>query len=112
MKKFDEPEIRESFVCPNVPEAEGIYVITDGDDHVLCVGSSKRLRRRNAYILGNLYDSERSGYLDDASEPLLALQANGETPWLCWAKRHRSSGRCQLRSIFTSPIRTAFISVL
>jgi len=79
MKKFDEPEIRESFVCPNVPEAEGIYVITDADGHVLCVGSSKRLRRRTAYILGNLYDSERGGYFDDASEPLLALQANGET---------------------------------
>ena len=59
MKKFDEPEIRESFICPNVPEAEGIYVITDADAHVLCVGSSKRLRRRTAYILGNLYDSDR-----------------------------------------------------
>ena len=79
MKKFDEPEIRESFVCPNVPEAEGIYLITDADGHVLCVGSSKRLRRRTAYILGNLYDSERGGYFDDASEPLLALQAKGET---------------------------------
>jgi excinuclease UvrABC nuclease subunit len=49
-----EPEIRESFVCPNVPEAEGIYVITDTDDRVLYVGSSKGLRRHAAYILGNL----------------------------------------------------------
>jgi excinuclease UvrABC nuclease subunit len=79
MKKFDEPEIRESFVCPNVPEAEGIYLITDADGHVLCVGSSKRLRRRTAYILGNLYDSDRGGHLDEASEPLLALQTKGET---------------------------------
>jgi len=31
MKKLDEPEIRESFVCPNVPEAEGIYVVTDAE---------------------------------------------------------------------------------
>ena len=79
MKKFDEPEIRESFVCPNVPEAEGIYVITDADGHVLYVASSKGLRRRTAYILGNLYDSDRGGYLDEASEPLLALQTKGET---------------------------------
>jgi excinuclease UvrABC nuclease subunit len=41
MKKFDEPEIRESFVCPNVPEAEGVYVVTDADGHVLYVGRSK-----------------------------------------------------------------------
>jgi len=37
------------------------------------------MRRRTGYILGNLYDSERGGYFDDASEPLLALQAKGET---------------------------------
>jgi len=79
MKKFDEPEIRESFVCPNVPEAEGVYVVTDADGHVLYVGRSKGLRRRTAYLLGNLYDSESGGYLEEASEPLLALQAKGET---------------------------------
>ena len=79
MKKLDEPEIRESFVCPNVPETEGIYIITDADGGVLCVGSSKGLRRRTAYILGNLYDSDRGGYFDETSEPLLALQAKGET---------------------------------
>jgi len=82
MKKLDEPEIRESFVCPNVPEAECIYVITDADGCVLYVGSSKRLRARTAYILGNLYDSDRGGYLDEASEPLLALQAKGENATL------------------------------
>jgi excinuclease UvrABC nuclease subunit len=79
MKKLDEPEIHGSFVCPNVPEAEGIYVITSADASVLYVGSSKGLRRRAAYILGNLYDSDRGGYLDDASEPLLAFQTKGET---------------------------------
>ena len=79
MKKLDEPEIRESFVCPNVPEAEGIYVVTDADNHVLYVRSSKVLRRRTAYLLGNLYDSDKGGYLDDASEQLFALQAKGET---------------------------------
>ena len=78
MKELDEPEIRESFVCPNVPEAEGVYVVTDADGHVLYVGRSKGLRRRTAYLLGNLYDSDRGGYLDDASEQLLALQAKGE----------------------------------
>ena len=80
MKKFDELEIRESFVCPNVPEAEGIYVVTDADGHVLYVGRSKGLRRRTGYLLGNIYDSDKGGYLDDASEQLLALQAKGETP--------------------------------
>ena len=79
MKKLDEPEIRESFVCPDVPEAEGVYVVTDADGHVLYVARSKGLRRRTAYLLGNLYDSDRGGYLDDASEQLLALQAKGET---------------------------------
>ena len=79
MKKLDEPEIRESFVCPNVPEAEGIYTVTDADGNVLYVGRSKGLRRRTAYLLGNLYDSDRGGYLEEASEPLLALQAKGET---------------------------------
>ena len=79
MKKLDEPEIRESFVCPDVPEAEGIYVVTEADGHVLYVGRSQGLRRRTAYLLGNLYDSDRGGYLDDASEQLLALQAKGET---------------------------------
>jgi len=79
MKELDEPEIRESFVCPNVPEAEGVYVVTNADGQVLYVGRSKRLRRRTAYLLGNLYDSDSGGYLEEASEPLLALQANGET---------------------------------
>ena len=79
MKKLDEPEIRESFVCPDVPEAEGIYVVTEADGHVLYVGRSQGLRRRTAYLLGNLYDSDRGGYLEEASEPLLALQAKGET---------------------------------
>jgi len=79
MKKLDAPEIHESFVCPNVPEAEGIYVVTNAEGHVLYVGSSKGLRRRTAYILGNLYDSDRGGYLDEASEPLLAFQVEGET---------------------------------
>jgi excinuclease UvrABC nuclease subunit len=79
MKKLDEPEIRESFVCPNVPEAEGIYVVTDADGYVLYVGCSKGLRRHTAYLLGNVYDSDRGGYLDDASERLLALQVKGET---------------------------------
>jgi excinuclease UvrABC nuclease subunit len=82
MKKLDEPEIRESFLCPNVPEAEGIYVITDADGHVLYVGRSKGLRRRTAYLLGNVYDSDSGGYLDDASEALLALQAKEETATL------------------------------
>jgi len=77
--KRDEPEIRESFVCPNVPEAEGIYIVTDADGQVLYVGHSKGLRRRTAYLLGNLYDSDSGGYLDEASELLLALQAKGET---------------------------------
>ena len=79
MKKLDEPEIRESFVCPNVPEAEGVYVITDVDGNVLYVARSKGLRRRTAYLLAHVYDSDSGGYLDDASEPLLALQAKGET---------------------------------
>jgi len=79
MKKFDESEIRESFVCPNVPEAEGVYVITDVDGNVLYVARSKGLRRRTAYVLAHVYDSDSGGYLDDASEPLLALQAKGET---------------------------------
>src|SRR5262249_44180986 len=79
MKKLDEPEIRESFVCPNVPEAEGVYVVTDADGHVLYVGRSSGLRRRTAYLLGNLYDSDSGGYLEEASELLLALQAKGET---------------------------------
>src|SRR5215469_9847546 len=79
MKELDEPEIRESFVCPNVPEAEGVYVVTDADGQVLYVGRSKRLRRRTAYLLGNLYDSDSGGYLEEASEPLLTLQAKGET---------------------------------
>ena len=79
MKKFDEPEIRESFVCPNVPEAEGVYVVTDADGHMLYVGRSKALRRRTAYLLGNVYDSDSRGYMEEASEPLLALQAKGET---------------------------------
>ena len=79
MKKLDEPEIRESFVCPNVPEGEGIYVITDADGHVLYVGRSKGLRRRTAFLLGNVYDGDSGGYVDDASEPLLALQAKGES---------------------------------
>jgi len=78
MIKLDEPEIRESFVCPNVPEAEGIYIVTNADGHVLYVGRSKGLRRRTAYILGNLYDSDTGGYLDEASEPLLAFQGKGE----------------------------------
>jgi len=79
MKKLDEPEIRESFVCPNVPEAQGVYLVTDADGHVLYVGRSKGLRRRTAYLLAHVYDSDSGGYLDDASEPLLALQAKGET---------------------------------
>ena len=78
MKKLNEPEIRESFVCPNVPEAEGVYVITDVDGHVLYVARSRGLRRCTAYLLPHVYDSESGGYLDDASEPLLALQAKGE----------------------------------
>ena len=78
MKNFDEPDFSESFVCPNVPESEGIYVITDADGHVLYVGRSKGLRRRTAYLLAHVYDSDSGGYLDDASEPLLALQAKGE----------------------------------
>jgi len=78
MKRLDEPEIRESFVCPNVPEAEGVYVITDVDGNVLYVARSKGLRRRTAYLLAHVYDSESGGYLDDASEQLLALQAKGE----------------------------------
>jgi len=79
MKKLDEPEIRESFVCPNVPEAEGVYVVTDADGHVLYVRRSKALRRRTSYLLGNVYDSDSGGYLEEASEQLLALQAKGET---------------------------------
>ena len=79
MKKLDEPETGESFVCPNVPEAEGVYVVTDADGHVLYVGRSKGLRRRTALLLGNVYDSDSGGYLEEASEPLLALQAKGET---------------------------------
>ena len=79
MKRLDEPEIRESFLCPNVPEAEGVYVVTDGDGDVLYVGRSKALRRRTAYLLGNVYDSDSGGYLEEASEPLLALQSKGET---------------------------------
>jgi hypothetical protein len=78
MIKLDEPEIRESFVCPNVPEAEGIYIVTDADGHVLYVARSKGLRRRTAYLLGNVYDGDSGGYLDEASEQLLALQAKGE----------------------------------
>ena len=78
MIKLDEPEIRESFVCPNVPEAEGIYIVTDVDGNVLYVGRSKGLRRRTAYLLGNIYDGDNGGSLDEASEPLLALQAKGE----------------------------------
>ena len=75
MKKLDEPDIRESFVCPNVPEAEGIYIVTDPDGHVLYVGGSKGLRKQTGYLLAHVYDSDSGGYLDDASEPLLALQA-------------------------------------
>ena len=65
MKKLDEPEIRESFVCPNVPEAEGVYVVTDADGHVLYVGRSKALRRRTTYLLGNVYDSDSGGYIEE-----------------------------------------------
>jgi hypothetical protein len=43
------------------------------------VGRSKGLRRRTAYLLGNIYDSGSGGHLHPASEPLLALQAKGET---------------------------------
>lgn len=53
-------------------------MITDADGDVLYVGRSKGLRRRIAYILGNIYDSDRGGYLDEASEPLLTLQGKGE----------------------------------
>ena len=63
MKKLDEPDIRESFVCPNVPEAEGIYVVTDANGHVLYVGRSKGLRRRTGYLLAHVYDSGIGGYL-------------------------------------------------
>jgi len=79
MKKLDEPEIREWFVCPNVPEAEGVYVVTDADGHVLYVGGSKALRKQTGYLLAHVYDSDMGGYLEEASERLLALQAKGET---------------------------------
>jgi len=93
MIKLDEPEIRESFVCPNVPEAEGIYIVTNADGHVLYVGRSKGLRRRTAYLLGNLYDSDSGGYLDEASELLLALQAKGESAIVHYLQCSDSAGR-------------------
>jgi hypothetical protein len=79
MKKYDEPDFYESFVCPNVPESEGVYIVTNASGHVLYVGRSKGLRRRTAYLLGNIYDSGSGGHLHPVSEPLLALQAKGET---------------------------------
>jgi len=93
--KLDEPEIHESFVCPNVPEAEGIYIVTDADRQVLYVGHSKGLRRRTAYLLGNLYDGDSGGYLDETSELLLALQAKGETATIHYLQCSDSAARAK-----------------
>ena len=79
MKEFDETDFRESFNCPNVPEAEGVYVVTDTGGRVLYVGRSKGLRRSTAYLLAHVYDSGSGGYVNTASEPLFALQAEGDT---------------------------------
>ncbi|HEV2046732.1 MAG TPA: GIY-YIG nuclease family protein [Chthoniobacterales bacterium] len=79
MKILEEPDIIGSFVCPNVPEVPGVYVVTDDDGHVLYVGRSDGLRRRTAYLLAHVYDTSSGRYLHDGSEPLLALQAKGET---------------------------------
>jgi predicted GIY-YIG superfamily endonuclease len=77
MTTLAETDIAGRVVCHNIPEASGVYIVTDTNGSVLYVGSSNSLRRRIAYLEAHVADSASGGFTHDASDPLLQFQASG-----------------------------------
>jgi GIY-YIG catalytic domain len=77
MVKLNESAIDGEVVCHDIPESGGVYLITGANAEVLYVGSTNCLRRRIAYLEGHIRDKSSGGFLHDASDPLLQLQASG-----------------------------------
>lgn len=76
--KLNESAIDGEVVCHNIPESGGVYIITGTNAQVLYVGSTNCLRRTVAYLEGHIRDRSGGGFLHDASDLVLQLQASGK----------------------------------
>lgn len=70
-KTLNESDVTGSIICHNIPEEEGVYLVTDKNGGVLYVGRTNRLRRRIAYLEANAGTHTASG-------KLLAFQSSGQ----------------------------------
>jgi excinuclease UvrABC nuclease subunit len=78
MTTIKEPNITGTIVCYNIPDAPGVYIVTDHQDDVLYIGSTNNLRRIIAYLEAHVHDKSANKYLNAAADPLYRFQAEGK----------------------------------
>lgn len=78
MAVISEKDISGSIACHNIPEAIGVYIITDENNEVLYVGYSSSLRRRIAYMEAHVFDARSNKYTHSAADQLIKLQSKGK----------------------------------